>query len=271
MPYTLHNLITTQGGSASYDKRLSICLAADGFSFAETTPDGLLLTFGQAEGRHAATMTDVARDVKLLFSEVGLQPLAYKGMELVVLSDESVWVPDELYTPAANRQYLNLVGGRSLSLATCRCPAIASTAVFAAADHVVMAFKVAMPGATVLNQHAKLVQLAPRSKAHPVLAACWRKGRVDVAAFREGRYLFGNTLFFGNDDEAKFRLLEVVRSYGIESDSTELLLFGEVDRDRFARLRPFFPVVTLFGGNVTRFLNPDFAKFHAYRHALILI
>lgn len=271
MPYSLNNLTRAQGGSAAYNKRLSICLEADGFSFAEVSADGALLAFGRADGRHAATMTDVTREVRALFAEVGIQPLSYKNAEMVVMSDENVWVPDELYEPAANRQYMRFVGGVGLNPMTCHCAEIGATAVFSAAERVVTAFKVAVPGVTVLCQHAKLVQLAPRSADHHLIATCWRVGRVDVAAFKGGRYLFGNTLSFANDAEAKYRVLEVLRCYGMESEGTELMLMGQVDRERFAQLRPYFPVATLFNGTVDRQHDPVFKSFHAYRHALILM
>lgn len=269
MPYTLRKFITTEGGSASNEKRLSICLAADGFSFSETTADGLLLTFGEAHGSHAATMTDITGEVKALFAEAGIRPLGHKHLELVVVSNESVWVPDEMYSSLSNRQYLRLVGGRELSVMTCRSSALASTAVFAADEQLVMAFKVALPGVTVLNQHAKMATLAPRSAGHPVMATNWRKGRVDVAAFAGGRYLFGNTLRFVNNEEAIFHTVEVMKGQGLEQPDTEMLIFGDVDREFYAQLRPYFPKVTLYSGETTRFENPEFRTLHTYRHALL--
>ena len=270
MPYTIRNLITTEGGSASYEKRLSICLVADGFSFAETTTDGVLLTFGEVTGRHAATMTDAAREVKSCFAEAGIRPLGYKQMELIMMSDESVWVPDELYSSLSNRQYMRLVGSEALLLMTCRSRELASTAVFAAAEHLAMAFKVALPGLVVINQHAKLASLAPCSVAHPVLVCHWRKGRVDVAALQDGRYIYGNTLSYRNADDALFHLVEVMKGYGLERSDTELKLCGDVDRDIYARMRPYFPSVTLYTGNHTSFLNPEFKSLHTYKNALIL-
>ena len=107
--YSCKTLIATSGYNVVQDKRLSICLGANGFSFSETTASDMLLTFGVAEGAHAATITDATRQVKAFFAEVGIQPLAYKSMELIVLSDESTWVPDELYSITANRQYLDVL------------------------------------------------------------------------------------------------------------------------------------------------------------------
>lgn len=271
MPYTLNKLITSEGSSASTEKRLSICLDADGFSFSESTADGCLLSFGHAVGTHAATMTEAAGEIRATLAEAAIKPLGYKHMDLVVVSNESLWVPDELYSSTAHRQYMRLVGGRSVSLLTCHSAQIASTAVFAADEHIVMAFKVALPGIVVMHQHARVLDLAPQSKSHPLLFTHWRKGRVDIAAFRAGKYLYGNTLSFANEAEAQFRVLEVMKAYDLESGDTELLLCGDVDRERFAQLRPYFPKVTLYNGRMTKYTNPEFRTLHTYRYALVLM
>lgn len=270
MPYACRSLITTEGDFASHDKRLSICLKADGFSFSETTTAGQLITFGEAEGTHAAAITDATREVKSFFAEVGVRPLGYASAELIMLTDEHTWVPDELYSPQANRQYLKLVGGKSLSVMSCGCKAITSTSVYAGNEQLAMAFKVALPGLTVTNQHVKLVKLAATSN-NPLMVTHWREGRVDVAAFSDGRYQFGNTLFFDNEEEALFRIVEVMKTYGIESANTEMMMCGDVDRERFGRFRPYFPKTTLYGGEVKTGANEEFKRLRTYRHALILM
>lgn len=271
MSYVSKTLITTEPEPAANDKRLSICLRANGFSFSATTGDGQLLTFGEAEGVHAHVMTAAIADVKSFFAEAGIRPLGFKTIELIIVSDNSTWVPDELYTSAANRQYLHLVGCDAVSVMATPCAALASTAVYEANDQLAMAFKVALPGLVVMNQHVKMVQMAQRSANHPVLFTNWRKGRVDVAACKEGRYIYGNTLAVDSGDEIRFRLIEVMKTFGIESPDTELMMCGEVDRDLFARMRPYFPTTTLYTGNATRYSNPAFKGLHTYRHALILM
>lgn len=268
--YSCKTLIATSGDAAVQDKRLSICLGANGFSFSETTSAGVLLTFGEAEGVHASGITEATREVKAFFAEVGIRPLGYKSMELIVISDESTWVPDELYSVTANRQYLKLVGSKAVSVMTCHSAALGSTAVYAANDQLAMAFKVALPGLNVINQHAKMVQLKERSKGHPVLFTHWRKGMVDMAACKDGRYLFGNTLRYESGDEAIFRIMEVVKSTTLEGGNTELMLCGDVDREMYGLMSPYFPKTTLYGGEC-RIEGAEFAKLRTYKYALILM
>ncbi len=269
MPYIKKTLITTEACDAVHDKRLSISLMADGFSFSELSAQGELLAFGEAVGGHDPSMTNATRDIKAFFAEVGIRPLGFRRMELTVMSDDSVWVPDEVFSPAAVRQYLKVVGAEGRQPMTAPCRDLASTAVFTADEGIATAFKVALPGLTVANQHVRMVGCASLSGSHPVLLSHWRQGRVDLAAFADGRYLYGNTLRFNDENTLRYQLLEVVRTFGLERPDTELLMCGDVDRERFANYRPYFPKTTLFTGRAT--VGPAFRMLHTYRHALILI
>lgn len=270
--YSCKTLIVTEKEFASSEKRLSICLRSNGFSFSEVTLSGTLLTFGEAEGTHAGTMTGTMADVKAFFASVGIRPLGYAAMELVVLSEESVWVPDELYSASANRQYLKLTGSSAATILSSPCRTLSSTAVYAASDTLVTAFKVALPGLSVVNQHVKLasVGLEKRSVAHPLLVTHWHGSAIDFAAFRDGRYIFGNTIRFINERDAQYHTVEVLKSFDLENANTELMMCGEVGRERFALLRPYFPVASLYIGTHTAYLNPAFKTLHTYRNALIL-
>lgn len=270
--YSCKTLIATEKEFASQEKRLSICLRPNGFSFSEVSFSNVLLTFGEADGAHGTSMTGVIADLKAFFNSVGISPLGYGSLQLVILSDESTWVPDELYSPTANHQYLKLVGSEAVSIMTASCPALGSTAVFAASDTLAMAFKISLPGLSVVNQHVRLasIGLEKRSAAHPVLLTHWRDHVIDYAAYRDGRYIFGNTIPCSDDNEALFHTVEVMKSYGLENAGTELLMCGDVDRERFALLRPYFPSASLYNGTHTSYLNPGFKTLHTYKNALIL-
>lgn len=273
MPYIKKTLITTEACDAVHDKRLSISLTADGFSFSELSAQGDLLAFGEAVGGHAVSMTDATRDIKTFFAQVGVKPLGFRSMELMVLSDENVWVPDEVFTPTAVRQYLKVVGGEGRQVMTAPCRQLASTAVFSADEGLATAFKVALPSLKVINQHVKMASIPALGASHPVLLSHWRsvanEGRVDLAAFVDGRYVYGNTVCFTDESALRFQMLEVVRTFGLERPDTELLMCGDVDRERFSRFRPYFPKTTLYTGRCRA--GAEFRQLHTYRHALILL
>lgn len=267
MPYIKKTLLTTEAYDAVHDKRLSISLMADGFSFSVISAQGELLAFGEAVGGHSASMTDATRDIKAFFAEAGIRPLGFRGMELLVYSDASVWVPDEVFSPAAGRQYLKIVGAEARSVMTAPCRALASTAVFTADEGLATAFKVALPGLTVVNQHVRMASYNPGG--HPVLLANWRHGVVDLAAYVNGTYVYGNTVTALDENTLRYQMLDIVRTFGLESTDTELLMCGDVDRDRYSRYRPYFPKTTLFTGKCI--VGAAFRQLHTYRYALILL
>lgn len=269
MPYSSRNLVIAPERDAVHDKRLSICLAADGFSYAELSAQGELLAYGEADGGHSRQMTDATRYIRQFFSDAGIRPLGFRRMELIVCSDECAWVPDEVYNTASGRACLRLVGGNGANVLAAQCREIASTAVFAADDVLTTAFKVALPGLTVTNQHVRMFSCAKLSGGRSLLLTHWRNGHVDIAAFRDGRYLYGNTLSYTEEGPLAYQLVEIVRTFGLEASRTVMLMCGDVDRQRFAMLRPFFPKVELFTG--TAKLGDTFKTFHSYRHALLLI
>lgn len=269
MPYITKTLISSEGCDASHDKRLSICLLADGFSFAQLSMDGELLSFCEAAGQHSSSMTDMTRDLMAYFAEMGVRPLAFRSMSLTLISNESVWVPDEVYQVGSNRHYMRLVGGSGQSLMTAQCPSLASTAVFSYNDQLPTAFKVALPGLNVANQHVRFAALAQQFNGSTVLLSHWRNGYVDLAAYRNGQYVFGNTIPFADESTALFLLIDAMKSYGVESEGTSLLMCGDVSRERYARFRPYFPTVSLFSGVAKA--GARFRTFHAYRHALTLV
>ena len=87
MAYRCKTLIATEGDSSNQEKRLSICLVADGFSFSVTSPDGILYAFGEAEGQHATSITDATRDIKAVFAvNDGRRKLEIPFTEQAVLS-----------------------------------------------------------------------------------------------------------------------------------------------------------------------------------------
>lgn len=270
--YSCKSLITTENEVAANEKRLSICLRSNGFSFSEKTSSGILLTFGEAEGEHSSSMTETMNSLKAFFASISIRPLGYASMQLVVISDASTWVPNELYSAAANRQYLKFVGCDTTSILAAPCKELASTAVFAADDALTTAFKVALPGLSVVNQHLRLTApaICVRSQEHPMLLVHWRETAIDFAAYRDGRYLCGNTIVCSNDNEVLFHTVELIKTYNLDTPGLELLLCGDIDRNRFSLLRPYAPQTTLFTGTHSSYLNPAFKSLHTYRNALIL-
>lgn len=251
---------------------LALELLADGFAYAVQDAQGTLLSVGRAHGRHAATMTQVMSDVKGFFASVGIPLVGYSRMTLLVTADAAVWVPKELYDPAAGRSYLRAVGGTATSLLSAESTRLNAVSLFSSDERLVTAFKVALPGIVVTNQHVAMADrlLQRAGKQHATLMLRWDRNGIDMAATKGGHYIFGNRLSFSSKEQAIYLVVEMLRVYGLADEGCEMLLCGDVDRDIFARLQPYFPTASLYTGQHTSLGNAAMKGLHTYRHALIV-
>ena len=144
--------------------------------------------------------------------------------------------------------------------------------VFSAPSDMAMAFKVAIPGIDIVNQHSILANemLLNRSLRHPVLLMHVRDRVGDFDAFYNNQLLLSNSYAASNDDELLYHALDVMKKLHLETPDMELTICGLVGRDLYGRLQHYFPNVTLYTGHPLNYENPQFQTFHTYRHALLL-
>ena len=68
MSYNINSLIKSEKVVGSYEKRLSICLSSNGFSFSMTSLHDELLAFGEVTCNLSASMSDLLLDIKSVFT-----------------------------------------------------------------------------------------------------------------------------------------------------------------------------------------------------------
>lgn len=274
MSYKVTTLITTDKAVANDEKRLSICLRSNGFSFSIVTLDRVLLTFGEAEFDFDQPLGTLTQQLKDFFADNGIVTFGLRQMDLVVLSECFVWMPTQLYDTTRDRQYLHTVGSPDVALGVFHneVPLLKSHMIFSAPTTVVTAFKVAIPGIDVQCQHSALVnhELLQRSARHPLMLLHVRQGNVDIEAFYGGQLLLSNSYTCPERSELLYRALGVMKQLHLETPDMELTICGEVDRELFGYLQHYFPSVTLHTGGAVTFENPEFQTFPTYRHALLL-
>lgn len=275
MPYQVNFFITTDKEFPSYEKRLSICLTPNGFSFSVTTQKGSLLTVGDVSMPMDQPMTALAADIKSFFAEKNISVFGYESTRLIVPTDHFVWLPENLYEAGKERQYLSMVTlpPTGVGYYAHRDEHQQAYMVFVASTTVVTAFRIAVPGIALFSQHSQLAStcLFEKSSNHPLIVMHLRKGKADFAAFGGGRLLLSNTYEVKNVEDILTRALAIMKEFSLEQPNMELSLCGEVDREIYGALRPYFPNVTLFNGANYRIYNPEFQHLHTYRHALILV
>ena len=273
MAYSTVSLINAAGSIAANDKRLSICLKPNGFSFSLIAANTLYMV-GEAEGTPSGTLTDVANDIKSYFGSLGIVSIDLKEAELVVPVATFTWVPDEVYTAVDDRNYLTLTGAEIgfEHVYTCHSDILGAQLVFASVDSLITPFKIALPGIKVCCQYNKTVntQLATQCGDGNLALLNLRDGYADLTAYRKGKLELCRTVASANVDQLLFQTLETVKLFTLESDTFCLLLCGEADRDIYATLRPYFASVALYTGRKLTFATDEFRSLHTYRHALTL-
>lgn len=274
MSHPVTSIITTGDAVANEESRLSICLRANGFSFSVATLDGTLLTVGDSQSDGWKLDSTAAKHVTQTVMADRDAALGFRQMRLIVPGSQFAWVPQHLFDAAHATQYLHYVAevGEGNGIYHIFSPHLQAYMVFAAPEQLVTAFKVALPGIDVHNQHSTLVTapVLQTSAGHPVILMHVRDGYADIEAMFNSQLLLSNTFAAAEDEELLYHALNVMKRLRLETPDMELKICGNVERNLYARLSRFFPSVTLYTGLPYRFLNPEFETLHTYRHALIL-
>lgn len=275
MSYKVNGFITTDKEFPSYEKRLSICLTPNGFSFSVTTLKDALLTVGEVDFSVHQPLVTLTAELKSMFAQFNIPTFGYNRAVLVVPSDSFAWLPENLYEAGKEQQYLSVVNRPTVGVGYYANHNESQQAymIFTADTTVVTAFRIAFPGIEVRCQHSQLASdtLLHKSSDHPLVVMHLRPGKADCAAYGGGKLLHSNTYPVGKTDDILVKALSVMKEFSLEQPEMELALCGEVDRGIYAALRPYFPHVTLFTGAQYRIFNPEFQHLHTYRHALILV
>lgn len=273
MTYKVNNLITT-AEAATYDKHLVVALKAEGFSFAITTSCGKLLTFADIDMPLSGSMSEISSSLKALFAELKLMTFGYKQSTLVVPSELSTWVPDHLYEPARDMQYLAVVGKvkPGTGVFSAPSPLLKSQGVFSGNSTAVAAFRITFPGIKVVSQHHRLVseQFLQESAQHPVMVLFLRDSMQDLSAYKDSKLQIINTYSVADPYEGLYKSLQVMKTLSLESPDLTLYLCGNVNRVTYAAFRNYFPIVKLYNGRHFDYLNPEFQHLHTYKEVLLL-
>ena len=274
MSYKINSFIASDKEVASYEKRLSICLASNGFSFSISTIHDELLAFGEVECNTAAPMSELIADIKGVMAEKRIQPFGLKEKELVLYSQQFVWVPQHLYDEKKQREYLEALCtvATGCSVNVDYNDAIKAYLVFSADNNIVSAFKIAVPGLKVRCQHSEMANptLLVSIDMKSVLFMNVRPEETDFAVFCNKKLQISNTFSCENWDETLYHALNLTKQFHLEDAAMLTAVCGDVDRERFASLRSYFPNVALYTGRQLALTVPEMQHIPAYRHALIL-
>ena len=266
-------IITTDKAVANNETRLSICLRSNGFSFSLTTLQHELLTYADVQFRFDRPFGELAQALKDFFAQNNISTFGLRQVRLVVPSQHCVWIPEHLYDPVRDRQYLRMVANPDLGAGVyhIHVPLLKSYIVYSAPTTVVTAFKLAIPGIDVHCQHSVLANdvLLQRSLQHPILLMNLRPGVGDFEAFYNGQLMLSNSFEAKSINEILYHGIDIMKQLHIETPDMEMAMCGMVNRDTFALFQHYFPNVTLHTGRPITFTNPAFQTFPTYQHPFL--
>ncbi len=274
MSHKINSFISSDKDVASYEKRLSICLSTNGFSFSIKSTSDELLAIGDVACKTDTQMAELLTDVRNAFAEMHIQPFGLKNVELIIPSSQFVWIPQHLYDETRKNSYLESL---------CTIPSgygvyseyndtIKAHLVYSANNSTVSAFKIALPGLQLHCQHFKMVNqtLVDMSDLCSVLMINVRAGESDFAVFCNKKLQLSNTFKCENIDETAYHALNITKQFRLEDAPLSVVLCGEIDRNSYSKLRPFFQNVSLYTGSNLRFSVPEMQHVATYRYALTL-
>ena len=274
MSYKINSFIASDKDVASYEKRLSICLTPNGFSFSQTDVFDNLLSLGEVECNTKASIAELLTDIKAVFADCSLQTFGMKEVELIAVSEQFVWIPQHLYDADMQKKYLDTVSKVTMGYGVYADynDLIKSYIVFSADSNCISAFKVAIPGIKIRCQHSKMVSttVMENSDMQSLLLVNVRKGYSDYALFSNKKLQISNTFRCANFDETMFYALNITKQFHLEDARMTVALCGDVDREKYALLRSCFAATALYTGKPLTLTVAEMQHIHTYRHALIL-
>lgn len=274
MSYRINSFIKADKDVVSYEKRLSICITPNGFSFSVVSQDGNVVALGDVECDMSLPMAQLLATAKSVFTEVGVATYGMKEAELVVPSRHFVWIPMHLYDEAKNRDYIEaihkLAGGEGV-FADYNVAAGAHL-VFVADSNLVSAFRIAIPGLKIRAQHSKMVnnETIEASQMKSLMVINMRGKESDYSIIVNRKLQLSNTFDCANIDEMLYYAVNINKQLRLDDVPLCVALCGDVDRESFEHVREFFDDVVLYTGRNLQLSTEELRRAPIYRYAIIL-
>lgn len=274
MSYRINSFIKTDKEVASYEKRLSICVMPNGFSFSVVSSQGELIALCDVDCALSQSMSQMLGNIKGVFSEIGLATYGMKETELIVPARHFVWIPIHLYDETKNHDYLEAIHKLEVGESVFADYNTAANAqlVFVADSNLVSAFRIALPGLKVRAQHSKLVNPDTIDASHmkSLMVINLREKETDFAVFVNRKLQLSNTFDCANLDETLYHAVNINKQLHLDDVPLSVALCGNVDKDQYHRVHEFFNNVALYTGRNLQLSSEQMRRTPIYRYALIL-
>lgn len=275
MSYTINNFITSDTRIQDVDKKISICLSANGFSFSIVSLNGKLLSIGDVSCEMPKSVATMMMQLREIFAKLDLRLPSYAETRVIEPVTKFTWIPEHLYKKGSEREYLQLVCNVDPKdeIKVEYSERMQSYCVFVSQSPVIPAMKILAPKMRHLCQHIVLAEsahLAEKSKTKPIVAVNVREGFMDMAVFAEQKLLMGNTFPCATQAEAVYQILSVMQNMQLRKEQAEVSVSGAVDREWYQYVSPYFAKTTLNTGKPLQITDDALRRVHIYKYALTL-
>lgn len=274
MAYKINTFISSDTRIQDGDKKLSICLSANGFSFSVISDSNKLLAIGEVACEASKSLGTAMTNIRGAFAELKINPAFFGEVELIEPVQKFTLVPEHLYKKGEEKALLQTVCEveNARSIVVDYSEKMQLYAIFVTENPMVQTFKFIAPKLKHRCQHEKLIEsgLLEKSISRPVLALNVNENTFDIAVFAEQQLKMCNTLQGDSKEDAAFALLNAAQQLSLKRENIELHISGNVDKDWYDCLRKYFAKVVLNTGRKLVFENEEFYHLHTYRYALTL-
>ena len=259
----------------TFEKSLSICLEAGGFSFSVTDKKRVLHTIGVVECMFSDSLSEIISGVKQIFTSLNVPMSGYASAELIIPTQKQVWIPKHLFMEGKEKEYLESVCTIDVGEGCYShySEEIEAYSVFAANNSLISGLKIAIPSVKVKNQFVKMLDFpCLKSNRQGIsLAAFVRDEEIDIAVFDSGKFVFNNTFVYSEQKDLIYFVLNVAKQLKFEENKATVYLAGNIMESTFAEFREFFANVKLEKVDNLRFEDDKFKTVARHKYALILV
>lgn len=274
MAYKINTFISSDTRIQDGDKKLSICLSANGFSFSVISDSNKLLAIGEVACEASKSLGTAMTNIRGAFAELKINPAFFGEVELIEPVQKFTLVPEHLYKKGEEKALLQTVCEveNARSIVVDYSEKMQLYAIFVTENPMVQTFKFIAPKLKHRCQHEKLIEssLLEKSISRPVLALNVNETTFDIAVFAEQQLKMCNTQQGDSKEDAAFALLNATQQLSLKRENIELHISGNVDKNWYDCLRKYFAKVVLNTGRKLVFENEEFYHLHTYRYALTL-
>lgn len=272
--YINNKIISDNIKTTDSQKKLSICLETNGFSFTVIDKNNKMLAFGDIACVFSETLSQIITLVKQVFANLGIEYSLMDEVELIVPSNKCTWIPESLFDTTHIREYFNVLSPLEVkeTVFYTYSEKLQAYSVFTYVDVIVSAFKVVMPGIKVRSQQSKMLDtlLLEKSRMKSIVEIYVRKKEFEIAVFDNKSLVLSNIFKYGNNSDISYLILLVLKHLNINKDAMELYISGMVDRDMFTSVERFFPKVILYVGKKVDFSDNEMYRIPLYQYSMLL-